>query len=184
MSDVNEKCLETFPSWLTSLPQDVGTVLAVLKSDSISEDAKRILLGSINYLFKSLDLIPDEVDDLGYLDDAFVLRLSAKSAMEGDLGNVADEAKTKLESLSKETALIEDFLTADVLRRLKSYVEHLRTGAARGRMVDELVEKPALFAELVDEAESFIADFKVPTFNKDEKNLIKLAAFFDARLPK
>ena len=184
MSDINEKCLEIFPAWLASLPEDVGTILSVLKAEGISDDAKRTLIGSLNYLFKSLDLIPDEVDDLGYLDDAFVLRLSAQNALAEGLGNVPDDAKAKLESLSKSAAIIEEFLTADVLKRLRTYVDHLRTGAARGRMVEELIDKPALFAELVDETESFIADFKVPNFNKDEKNLIKLAAFFDARLPK
>lgn len=184
MSDVTEKCLEIFPAWLSSIPEDVGVILAALKSEGISDAAKRSLLGSINYLFKSLDLIPDEVDDLGYLDDAFVLRISAKNALAEGLGDLPNDVKAKLESLSKGTDIIEEFLNENVKKRLYAYVEHLRTGAARGRMVEELMEKPVLFAELVDETESFISDFKVPAFSKDENNLIKLAAFFEARLPK
>lgn len=184
MSEVTEKCLEIFPAWLSSIPEDVGTILAALKSEGLGDGAKRSLLGSINYLFKSLDLIPDEVDDLGYLDDAFVLRISAKNALADGLGNIPEDIKGKLESLSKGTAIIAEFLNADVQKRLNIYVSHLNTGAARGRMVEELMEKPVLFAELLDETESFIADYKAPSFKKDENNLIKLAAFFEARLPK
>jgi uncharacterized membrane protein YkvA (DUF1232 family) len=184
MSELDEKCLNTFPNWLASIPSDVGAFLEAAKTDGIGEETKRTLLGGINYLFKSLDLIPDEVEDLGYLDDAFVLRLSAKSAIEQGLGNVSAQTKSKLEALAADVALIVEFLSADVYKRLVAYTAHLRNGAARGRMVDELMEKPALFAELVDETKTFIATFKAPEFKKDEKNLIKLAAFFEARLPK
>jgi uncharacterized membrane protein YkvA (DUF1232 family) len=184
MSEFDEKCLNTFPNWLESLPDDVRAILLAAKSGDTGEETKRILLGCINYLFKSLDLIPDEVEDLGYLDDAFVLRLSAKSALEKGLGDVTVETKNRLQSLAQEVTVIQEFLSADVFKRLTAYTAHLRNGAARGRLVDELWEKPAMFADLVDETETFIATFKTPEFKKDEKNLIKLAAFFEARLPK
>ncbi len=182
--NLDEKCLATFPEWLASLPEDVRTILNAAKSEDASEETKRILLGGINYLFKSLDLIPDEVEDLGYLDDAFVLRLCAKSALEQGLGDTAFETKKRIEALSADVALMEEFLNQDVYKRLVAYTEHLRFGAARGRSVDELMEKPSLFEEFATETERFIQGFKTPEFQKDEKNLIKLAAFFEARLPK
>ena len=67
MSDTNTKCLDLFPKWLQSIGDDVGVVVKALKSDAIDNEARRFLLGGINYLFKSLDLIPDGIDDIGYL---------------------------------------------------------------------------------------------------------------------
>ncbi len=184
MSNINEKCLEVFPNWLSTLPNDVGIILQALKSEGLNLEAKRILLGSINYLFKSLDLIPDEVDDLGYLDDAFVLRLSAEAALEQGLGDVPDTVKLELDSLAKGTGLLKEFFDTDIYRRFAQYVTRLRTGAARGRTVDELVESHPTYDSFVKEIENFISGFRVPNFERDENNLIKLAAFFDARLPK
>jgi uncharacterized membrane protein YkvA (DUF1232 family) len=184
MSEVNEKCLEVFPSWLGSLGEDLNTIVAVLKQDGLQDEAKRYLLGGVNYLFKSLDLIPDGIDDIGYLDDAFVLRLSAKAALESDTGPLDEAVSAKLEALSRGSALLEDFLGEDVYGRLDKYTRNLRNGAARGRMVADLMEKNNLMVELLDECDTFVAEFQSPHFAKDEKNLIKLTAFFEAKLPK
>jgi uncharacterized membrane protein YkvA (DUF1232 family) len=183
MSETNDKCLEIFPGWLESLGDDLHTVIAVIKETELPDDARQYLLGSVNYLFKSLDLIPDGIDDIGYLDDAFVIRLSAMAALEEDTGAVAPESLAKLGALAKECMLIEDFLGEEIFARLEKYTRNLRKGAARGRMVTDLMENSELMAELLDEADTFVEDFKAPTFAKDEKNLIKLTAFFEAKLP-
>jgi hypothetical protein len=51
-------------------------------------------------------------------------------------------------------------------------------------MVDEIVESSEKFQELAEEANAFVQEFKSPSFSRDEKNLIKLTAFFEAKLPK
>lgn len=183
MSDVNEKYLDTFPAWLTSLPKDVSAVLDALKADGISDETKRLLLGSINYLFKSLDLIPDEAADLGYLDDAFVLRTLTAEALSAGPGGAPEKVAENLAELSKGAALIEAFLGDALYKRLCAYAGTVHTCEVRGRTVDDLMENSSLFAELLDEVETFVADFEAPELKKDEKNLIKLAAFFEARLP-
>ncbi len=184
MSDLNDKCLEVFPTWLQSLGEDVQTILEVLKSNGLEVEARRYLTGGINYLFKSLDLIPDGIDDIGYLDDAFVLRLAAKAALEGELGTVDDAAKDKLSALAGDGELLAEFLEQDIYERLDKYTRDLVKGAARGRLVDEIVEQPPVFREFAAETESFIKEYTTPGFSKDEKNLIKLKAFFEAKLPK
>ncbi|MBW2530731.1 MAG: DUF1232 domain-containing protein, partial [Deltaproteobacteria bacterium] len=64
------------------------------------------------------------------------------------------------------------------------YVRDLRQGAARGRTVDELLEDKEIFREFAAEVASFVKEYSSPGFTKDEKNLIKLKAFFEAKLPK
>jgi len=184
MSDINAKCLEVFPSWLRSLDEDVQTVIEVLEGDAVGEDARKLLTGGINYLFKSLDLIPDGIDDIGYLDDAFVLRLSAKAALESDIGAVDPDSMAKLGKMNGDTDLIAELLGADLFDRLEKYTRDLRKGAARGRMVDEIVEKSDVFKEFAGEVRAFVKEYESPGFSKDEKNLIKLKAFLEAKLPK
>ena len=184
MSEINDKCLETFPHWLRTLDEDVQALLSALGEQELGDDARRSLAGGINYLFKSLDLIPDGIDDIGYLDDAFVVRLSAKAAMETEVGAIQPEIMSKLGSLANESDLIGELLDADLFDRLEKYTRDLRKGAARGRTVDEIVEQPDVFKEFAAEAKAFSNEYTSPGFSKDEKNLIKLKAFLEAKLPK
>ena len=183
MTDINAKCLELFPNWLRTLDEDVQTLLDILKNPAAGTEARKAVAGGINYLFKSLDLIPDGIDDIGYLDDAFVVRLAAKNALDSDMGNVG-EAITKLGRLANDAELIKEFLEGDLYARLEKFVRDLRKGAARGRTVDETVENNGVLGELAGEVGIFVKEYKSPGFSKDEKNLIKLRAFLEAKLPK
>jgi uncharacterized membrane protein YkvA (DUF1232 family) len=48
---------------------------------AIPDGARRALASGLNYVFKSVDLIPDGIDDIGYLDDAFVLRVACAQVL-------------------------------------------------------------------------------------------------------
>ncbi len=183
MSDIHDRCLEVFPNWLASLNEDVKTTLEALKSDGIEADSRRYLVSGINYFFKSLDLIPDGVEEIGYMDDAFVLRLCAKAALDGEFGGVEEEIKKGLMQQVSDTSLIEEFLEKDIYERLEKYAEGLTKGAARGRTVDEIIEKTEVFKSFKEDADRFIEEYRCPNFEKDEKNLVKLKAFLDAKLP-
>lgn len=185
MSDINTRCLETFPSWLKSLGDDLQVILSVLENSELGEEPRKSLAGGINYLFKSLDLIPDGIDDIGYLDDAFVLRLAAKSATDNGAGDATDgELKDKLLQLVSDTALIRELLQDELYARLEKYTGALANGAARGRTVDEILSDGDVFSEFSSEVHGFIGDYVAPGFSNDEKNIIKLRAFLEAKLPK
>lgn len=184
MSDINEKCLEMFPFWLENLESDVRTILEVMRADQLDIETRKILVASVNYLFKSLDLIPDGIDDIGYLDDAFILRLSAREALEHGASQLPGETREKLEILAKDLPIIEEFLGHNIYSRLHKYTLGLTRGAARGRTVQEIVEQDEVFSKFATETRAFADGYTSPGFTKDEKNLIKLKAFFDAKLPK
>ena len=184
MNDVNTKVMDIFPKWLQSLGEDVKTMINATADEKLDTEVRRYLIGGINYLFKSLDLIPDGIDDIGYLDDAFVLRLAAKAALEGDTGSMDAELRSRLEALAEDVKLLEEFLAPALYKRLDTYSRNLKNGAARGRMVDEIVENSEVFQQLAEDANAFVQEFKAPSFSRDEKNLIKLTAFFEAKLPK
>lgn len=176
MNDLHNRCLDTFPEWLRTLASD-ATELSELLGPEQPEEARRYVAGGLNYLFKSLDLIPDGIEDLGYLDDAFVLRIAA---------NLASKAGVKeslvLSRLGGEAALVEELLGKDYAR-LERYVRGLTRGAARGRSVDEILSDESVRSAFLIELQSWSAGYAAPTFSRDEKNIIKLQSFLGAKLP-
>jgi uncharacterized membrane protein YkvA (DUF1232 family) len=182
MSDMS-KYLDTFPTWLRSLGEDAEHLAALLGEKNLATPAAQALAGGLNYLFKSLDLIPDGIDDIGYLDDAFVLRVAADLAMSGDTGDVDADKLKPVGKLANDCELLREFLGSDYAR-LESYVQGLKKGAARGRAVDDILADERVRAEFLGDVRGFAKSYESPSFSREEKNLIKLRAFFDAKLPK
>jgi uncharacterized membrane protein YkvA (DUF1232 family) len=181
-NDVDAKCLETFPAWLRSLGDDGESLVDLIADANVPDGARRALAGGLNYLFKSLDLIPDGIDDIGFLDDAFVLRVAADLASR-ELGGVTGDKLKPVAKLANEVDVIKEFLGPDYAR-LETYVGGLRRGAARGRSVDDIVTNPSVLNEFVADVRGFARNYTSPSFAREQKNLIKLRAFFDAKLPR
>ncbi len=143
----------------------------------VFEEVKRYVASGLNYIFKSLDLIPDGIDDLGFCDDAFVIRVAAQLACESDptakdgiVGRLADDAQA-----------VEAFL-GDDYPRLVAYVKGLRKGAARGRTVEDIMTDASARSSFVHEVTAWAQEYQVPSFTRDVKTLIKLKAFLSAKL--
>src|SRR4051812_2398457 len=111
MNALHTRCLDTFPDWLRTLATDATELSQVLASASASDSTRRYVAGGLNYLFKSLDLIPDGIEDLGFLDDAFVLRVAAALAV-AETPGAADGAPV-LARLAADAALVSDLLGKD-----------------------------------------------------------------------
>lgn len=178
MSSTELRCLESFPGWLGSLGTDANA-LAELLGSSDSSDLRDAAARSLIYLTKSLDLIPDGLEELGYMDDVFVLRVAAarvpEAARSGDTGAVVAR-------LAADTELIRAFLEDDDYRRLEIYVEALADTAARGRTVEEVLNDAEIRASLISDVRTWAGSYRPPTFAPDEKSLIKLRSFMKTRL--
>jgi len=181
MSEENLRYFESFPAWLRSLADDAVALAGLLTAESTPAPARKWIASGLNYLFKSLDLVPDGIDDIGYLDDAFVLRLAAKEALSQDGARSAD-LKGVLERLASDVAIVEGFL-GDDFPRLQKYVRELSKGAARGRTVEDIVDKPDVRKEFAGEIHAFAKGYASPSFTRDEKTLVKLRSFLNTRLP-
>jgi uncharacterized membrane protein YkvA (DUF1232 family) len=180
MNELHTRCLDLFPEWLRSLAADAGELAKVLASSTTPESTRRYVAGGLNYLFKSLDLIPDGIEDLGFLDDAFVLRVAASLALH-DAPTAKNDAPI-LARLAGDTKIISDLLGKD-FARLEAYVKTLTRGSARGRSVDDLLRDAAVRSAFQHEVEGWAASYETPTFARDEKNLVKLQSFLSAKLP-
>jgi len=183
MSDSQRTFLDRFPEWLRTLGEDAERVGRIAASAELPDAARQALAGGVNYLFKSLDLVPDGIDDIGYLDDAFVLRVAAAQALQEEGSAVPHEPKRVLDRLSEEAGVVQEFLGADY-GRLAGYVAGLRKVAARGRSVNDVLNDREVQAAFLSDLRGFAQAYEPPTFAREEKNLIKLRAFFDAKLPR
>jgi hypothetical protein len=168
--------LDVFPDWLRTLGEDAGALGNVVSSRP-NDEVGRYVASGLNYIFKSLDLIPDGIDDLGFCDDAFVIRVASALACEADgaaregvLGRLADDATR-----------VEEFLQEDYAR-LVTYVQGLRKGAARGRTVEDIATDESARSAFVHEVNAWAQEYAVPAFTRDVKTLIKLKAFLNAKL--
>jgi uncharacterized membrane protein YkvA (DUF1232 family) len=179
-TELDTRCLNTFPEWLRTLAADATDMSTLLASASASTSSRRYVAAGLNYLFKSLDLIPDGIEDLGFLDDAFVLRVAASLAIE-DSPEVRSEAPV-LTRLAADKALIVELLGKDY-GRLERYVKDLTKGAARGRTVDEIVDDDGSRTAFLHEVSGWAGSYTAPSFSRDEKNIVKLQSFLSAKLP-
>ena len=180
MTELQNRCLDTFPEWLRTLATDAAEIAEILERPEAPEVARRYATGGLNYLFKSLDLIPDGIEDLGFLDDAFVLRVAAALTIQ-EAPTVREEAPV-LARLAADAKLVAELLGKDYAR-LEAYVKGLTKGAARGRSVDDILGDEQVRAAFLIEVSGWAASYATPTFTRDEKNLVKLQSFLSAKLP-
>jgi len=176
--------LEKIETWLETLPQDIDVFAEILFNEKISEKNRKVAAGVINYVFKSMDLIPDNIDDIGYLDDIFTLRISSLLMDLKELeGNYPDVAQ-KVADYIKDTEIIREILGDDLFDRLRNFVNTLPSNSARGRNTQQIISRLEVLTNIKTELSAFRNDFKPPPFEKSERVLIKLRSFLDTRLPR
>lgn len=180
MNELQNRCLDTFPEWLRTLPTDASDLAQILATPEAPDTSRRYVAAALNYLFKSLDLIPDGIEDLGFLDDAFVLRVAAALSLADT--PTAREPFPVLDRLAVDARLISEILGKDYAR-LEAYVKTLTRGAARGRSVDEILNDEQTRAAFLHEVNGWSSSYTTPSFSRDEKNIVKLQSFLAAKLP-
>jgi uncharacterized membrane protein YkvA (DUF1232 family) len=175
--------LERFSIWLRDLAQEAESLASLIDDGVVPEGTRLSLIAAINYVFKSLDLIPEGIDDVGYLDNAFVLRVAADQGADQDLLDFDPDKLQVLNRLASEADVVRDFLGKD-FARLSEYVKGLRKASARGRSGAEILRDATLRAAFLQDLRNFCRAYAAPRFAQEEKSLVKLRAFFDAKLPK
>lgn len=172
--------LDLFPAWLRSLGTDARSFAQALCDQRLDAEERIWIASALNYLLKSVDLIPDGVEDLGFLDDAFILRRSAFELAE--INGAALEHHPLIAALATDALDVNAFLGPDA-ERLGDYVSGLRIAKVRGRSPSDIAEDENLANQVAEEATSWAESYACPTFLRDEKTLVKLKAFLATKLP-
>ena len=178
-ASIDPRYLEVFPQWLRSLGEDAGAVGdAARRPTRRTTTLTRSLVAGLNYIFKSLDLIPDGIDDLGFLDDAFVLRVACALAVDatpeakqGVVQRLDDDARAVRTSSATTTPASRPTCTA---------CARARPAAARSTTSSTDAQTREQFLQ---EVHAWSAAYQVPSFTRDQKTLVKLKAFLNAKLP-
>ncbi|HKO47673.1 MAG TPA: YkvA family protein [Polyangiaceae bacterium] len=181
MATLEARCLDAFPDWLRSLADDARALASVLEGEGAGVLQRRSA-AALNYLFKSLDLIPDGLEDLGFIDDAFVIRAAADAVRLEAESELALDPTGTLARLATEAELVQEFLDSEY-GRLTKYVAGLEQGSARGRSVATILADENARAEFVREVQEWAESYVAPGFTRDQRNLVKLRAFLLAKLP-
>ena len=181
MEEFARKALNAFAEWLRSLGDDLVELSDLLQDTELSEDFRLWVAAAIGYVFKSVDLIPDGIEDLGYLDDAFVMRVMASRAVE-QLEQAGESGSPGLSKLAEDAKLIKEFLGSDYAR-LDEFVSGLRIAVVRGKSPSDIVQDSALAAQVRDEVGVFARGYQMPEFTQEERTLIKLKSFLSTKLP-
>jgi uncharacterized membrane protein YkvA (DUF1232 family) len=181
MTTLEARCLDAFPDWLRSLADDARALASLLEGEGAAV-AQRRSAAALNYLFKSLDLIPDGLEDLGFIDDAFVVRAAADAVRVEAESDLAADPTGTLARLASDAELIQEFLGSEYAR-LTKYVAGLEQSSVRGRSVSAILADESVRAELVREVRQWAEGYIVPSFSRDQRNLVKLRSFLLAKLP-
>lgn len=176
MTEIDEQALESFGAWLTTLADDTNRLADATEAEETPQAVLTSLAGALNYLFKSLDLIDDGIEGLGFLDDAFVLRIACAQAKEK--GTLPES----LAPLAEQAGLVRAFL-GDLASRMDKFVSSLESSTVRGRSVESIVSDVAVREELMGDVRGWAARYKPPHFVLDERGLVKLRSFLGAKLP-
>jgi uncharacterized membrane protein YkvA (DUF1232 family) len=184
MIDLESRCLQSFPQWLASLAGDAQTLSRLLADPALPEVFRQQLAGGLNYLLESVDLIQDGIEELGYVDDAFVLRVAAAELAQcSEASRPSEEAhRALLARLAHDTGLVREFL-GDDFERLRTHVRSLIDLRVREREPEQLVGDPAVRGEFLAELLGWAESYTPPAWKRDPKNLIKLKSFLHHRWP-
>jgi uncharacterized membrane protein YkvA (DUF1232 family) len=177
MSDLDARALEAFARYLSTLPEDARKIGRAVADTNLELRVRTPLTGALNYLFKSLDLIDDGIEALGFLDDALILRVAVAQAAKG--GSLPEG----LSQLAADAVLVSEFL-GEQTDRFERYVASLTAGEVRGRSVEAILGDPAAQEEFLGEVSGWAHRYDPPTFLNEPKNLVKLKAFLEAKLPR
>src|SRR5690349_10853950 len=134
MTSVESRSLEAFPAWLKRLGADAQELAEVVENAAAAESARKAAAVALNYLFKSLDLIPDGLEDIGFIDDAFVFRVVAAHVP----ADAAGDAAGVIARLAADAGLVQEFL-GDVYPRLTAYASELERAKVRGRAATDVL---------------------------------------------
>jgi uncharacterized membrane protein YkvA (DUF1232 family) len=139
MTDDQQSLMDTFNRFIEGLARDAAALREAALDTKVPREARRILVGSLDYLPRQFDIIPDHFAEIGALDDAFVLRIGAMLAVKAGLGEIDLDSDLELQRLASDVPLIRSFL-ADAYPLLVAYVVRLPDLHVRGRDADRVLD--------------------------------------------
>ena len=112
--------------------EDLQDIQEALADASMPAEARRVLVGGMNYSLDMLDMFPDHFKGIGIADDAIILRLAARQAVAA--GATQPALKTLAADASDVATVFDDLVTS-----LEELVRKLPDREVRGRTADKII---------------------------------------------
>ena len=181
MADAERPYLATFAPWLASLGEDARELSRCLDNVAVPAQVRILVAGGLSYLLKSLDLVPDGAQDIGLLDDAFVLRIAASLATFTPGAWADAEFGALIRRLAADAGAVRGFL-GPIYPRLLEYTRSLGKSMARGRPIADLVVNDEARQGFVADIDAWASVYEAPSPPQDPMALLKLRSFLETRL--
>lgn len=149
--------------WLTSLPTDIKILIEMAGDNDLDLGARSLAVGTIVYVLSPIDLIPEKVPVLGYIDDVIILHMSVAAIVGIDPERGAhyrEKYPQVFESLDQHIGLLQDTLGA-LYSWIMALVERLKERRYQGRSPEDVAASENLQEELFDEAMEYAANVNV-----------------------
>jgi hypothetical protein len=174
--------LPIFSGWLRTLSEDVLSLANRLEASDTPTPLRTASAEALQYLLRSADLVPDGLEDLGYLETAFAFRLIARRALAGEagVGEASSDAVARFRRLSDEAERIAELLGGE----LAAFSEFCLTPAAstfRGTPAQALLEDAERRSAVLGEARAWAESYRAPELADGAEELVKIRSFLATR---
>jgi uncharacterized membrane protein YkvA (DUF1232 family) len=169
--------LQKLEAWVANLGEDTKILRTALDSEGISRDAKKYLLGGLSYMLRKVDIIPDYLGGIGVLDDAAVMRISAKLAVEAGMPNAGEGVK-RLVAEDEMTRLLFDNLYDGFV----SYVKRLPEERIRNRNSDHILDEAGCLDQFDRELEDEIRGYSAKPLGQNDRTIREFRSFIKSKV--
>ena len=173
--DDNKNYSDYFQKWIDNYAEDIRVLKSVLKEDDAPEDLKRLIVGTLNYGLKQLDLIPDFYAPVGLIDDAMIIRIFANLGIDYIIALENDALKKKLLVLAEDDAVILEFVGEEIYNALTKYVKGLPDKKVRQRDAKIVLGNTDILDEFIEDIEVELKGYvgsKIEDHETVEKDLL------------
>jgi hypothetical protein len=178
---MDPKFLPLFSGWLRTLGEDVLSLSNRLEAADTPRPFRQASAEALQYVLRSAELIPEGLEELGYLEVAFAFRVLARRTTGENLELVAGAPESRLVRLGEEADAIGEFLGEDMPLLTEASVAPAMT-TYRGVAAAALLENDERRAEVLAEARAWAEAYQPPEPSEGAEELVKIRSFFRTRL--
>jgi uncharacterized membrane protein YkvA (DUF1232 family) len=159
----NASFFGTLVRWIVSLPIDIKILIEMIGDNQLDMKARSLAVGTIAYLIAAIDMIPDTIPALGYVDDVLVLHIALAIILQIDperAEHYREKYPSTIGAIDEQVQLLTDTLGA-LYSWLKAFVENLSRRGYKGQSAEEAAQSEETREEIFDDAMIFAAGINV-----------------------
>jgi hypothetical protein len=180
---MDPKFLPMYAGWLRALGEDVLSLANRLESEDTPGPFRQASAEALQYLLRSAALIPEGIEELGYLEVAFAFRVLARRVASDHPDLIAAASESRLARLGEEADAVAEFLSEDMPLFTEACFAPGAT-SYQGSAAPALLDDAERRATVLGEARGWAESYSPPEPSDGPEELIKISSFFRTRLRK